>query len=92
MPQEWCRPAFEKALDKLRELGAEVVEIDIENCEVLTEDDDTVMAAMNCEFKSHIKEYLETLEKSGWLPHYKKNETLMRFVLQPASERLGWHS
>ena len=63
MPQKWCRPAFEKALSKLRELGAEVIEIDIEDCDVLTEDDDTVNFAMSSEFKSHIEDYLRSLEK-----------------------------
>jgi len=61
LPQSWSRPAFDTAVKKLRDLGAEVIEIDIDNCEVLMEDDDNYELAMNSEFKSNIKQYLDSL-------------------------------
>lgn len=63
MPQEWQRPAFEKALAKLRELGAEVIEVDMDDCDVLIEYDDVSKLTMNSECKSHLRDYLQTLEK-----------------------------
>ena len=63
LPQSWSRPAFDTAVKKLRELGAEVIEIDIDNCEFLMEDDDNYELAMNSEFKSNIKQYLDSLAR-----------------------------
>ena len=54
------RPAFDKAVVVLRSLGAEVIDVDIERCELL-EDKASNKFAKACEFKHSIDEYLGSL-------------------------------
>jgi hypothetical protein len=55
-------PAFEKAVNILRSLGAEVIDVDIERCELL-EDKVSNKFAKACEFKHSINEYLGSLSE-----------------------------
>lgn len=64
--REYMRPAFHKAVKVLRDLGAEVVEIDIENVQVLVgqeydKKDPDFSQDMRCEFKDAIDEFLGSL-------------------------------
>ena len=56
------RPAFEKAVKILRSLGAEVIDVNVERCELL-EDKVSNKFAKACEFRHSINEYLGLLAK-----------------------------
>ena len=56
------RPAFDEAVLVLQSLGAEVIDVDIQRCELL-EDKASNKFAKACEFKHSINEYLGSLPK-----------------------------